>query len=225
MIRRTAIIFFLAAVAAGCGGKPPETPPTPPSSAPDAPGDTPREAMIQGRIKAVDLAGRPLSGMVPIATTTPNAFDQPVSAGAVTGPDGFSSIQFPGDQHLYLRVWDPNLAYFPNNFYEVFPGEGSVAGNMTISMAPSAALRAQLFRADGSAAANENAGLMMIHPTRGPWWPAETDTNQTGDVLFQPLPPGSFVLRFKILSGGQIEHPEIMLPPGETIDLGSVVLY
>ena len=223
MTLRATIALFLMISMPGCGGDTPDQPPALSSEpVPPAPAG---EMQVHGRIKAVDLTGRPVPGMIPIATTTPNAFDQPVAAGAATGAEGTATIHFPGDRHLFLRAWDPGLAYFPNNFYEVLPGEGTMAGDMTISMAPSAGLRAQLFRVDGTVAANENAGLMMVHPTRGPWWPDEADTDQNGDVIFSPVPPGSFVLRLKILSGGQIEHPEIMLPPGETVDLGSVVLY
>ncbi len=175
---------------------------------------------VSGRMRVADRQGNGLSAMVPIATHEPNAFDEPIATGPPTNDRGESRIAFPGDVHLYLRAWDPKLNYFPNNFYHVLPDTGNVADEMVIEMVRAATLIMALHRPDGRALAAENVALMMIHPTRGPWWPAETDTTADGVAAFSHIPPGSFTLRLKTESSGVLEIPEVALPPGDTIDLG-----
>ena len=64
----------------GCGSKP--APAQPPQAA-ASPGQ-----MVTANVITVDLDGRPLSGMMPIASTYPNAFDAPVARGQATKDDG-----------------------------------------------------------------------------------------------------------------------------------------
>lgn len=224
-LARIACLTLLAAVLHACGGSEPVSgpPPAPPatssSTQPSGASNT-----ASGKMLVVDLDGKPLTGMAPVATLQPNAFDKPVSTGALTGSDGQSTIQFPADVNVFLRAWDPTLNYFPNNFYEVPPNQGGPVDDMRIEMVRSATLRAQILRPDGTPAANENVGLMMFHPTKGAWWPADADTDPNGLVEFSNVPPGAFVLKLKIASGAQIEIPETPIRPGGSADLGPVTL-
>jgi len=176
--------------------------------------------MVSGHMRVVDRQGNALAGMAPIATREPNAFDEPIATGAPTDARGESSIAFPSDVRLYLRAWDPELNYFPNNFYDALPGTGKVADGMVIEMVSAATLTMALHTQDGAPLASENVALMMIHPTRGPWWPAETDTTPEGVAVFTRIPPGAFTLRLKTESNKVLEIPEVALPPGDTVDLG-----
>jgi len=222
---RGMIIFAGLLVLAGCGGSPPSepAPPAPAQPAPPAAENAPAN-LVTAQMMVVDLEGNPLADIAPIATLQPNAFDAPVATGPLSGADGHSSIQFPGDTRVFVRAWDPALRYFPNNFYDIPASGGGATGDMKIEMAQAAVLRMQLVLPDGSPAADENAGLMMLHPAKGPWWPASANTDTNGAVCFPTIPPGSFVLRIKVSSGAQIEIPETPLRPGGTVDLGTVKL-
>ena len=191
-----------------------------PPEAASASTDEPAPAVVSGSMRVVDRQGTPLAGMAPIATRQPNAFDAPVATGPLTGPDGRGRIAFPGDARLYLRAWDPELGYFPNNFYDILPDTGDVTDEMVIEMVPAAALLVLLQQADGRPLADADVAMMMIHPTRGPWWPAEARTSSEGVAAFTRVPPGAFTLRFKTGDGALLEVPEAALPPGQTTDLG-----
>jgi hypothetical protein len=222
---RRATAALMCLLLAACGGSPPPKEPAPPIAPETPPAAAGSGAsLVTGRMLVVDLDGKPLANMAAIATLQPNAFDQPVATGPLTGADGLTEIQFPSDARLFLRAWDPALAYFPANVFEVLPTSGGVVEDMRVEMAPSAALQAQLLLPDGAPAANENAGLMMFHPTKGAWWPANADTDGSGLVHFPNVPAGAFVLRFKTASGARIELPETPLRPGSTVDLGVVTL-
>jgi hypothetical protein len=162
--------------------------------------------------------------MAPIATTTPNAFEQPAARGRLTGADGRSEAPLDPKQYLYVRAWDPNLAYFANNYYDVPPGEGVIEDTLTIQMAPAAAMAAEVRLSNGEPCANTKLRAELIHPERGPWWPAHAETGPTGRVLFRNIPPGKFIVRFETESGNAIEVPAVDLPPGGAVDLGRVEL-
>jgi len=225
--------ILLAGVLAGCG-KPQSTPPPEPKTSPPAttqpeesakePAVTPPSGMLEATVRVIDLDGAPLAHMAPIATREPNAFDTPVATGSATGPDGMGTIRFAGDQHLFLRAWDPGLTYFPNNFYEVLPGGNTIDSQLTVQMAPAASLEAQFVLPSGEPAANQPVGLMLMHPTRGPWFPAESQTDAGGNAEFTHLPAGSYVMRFKVESGPRLEYPETPLPPGNSVNLGVLAL-
>ncbi len=177
-----------------------------------------------GYFEAVDPAGKPLANMRPIATQTPNAFDVPVATGDPTGADGKGQLVFPNNERLFLRLWDPELKYFANNFYESVAHEGNVTDTLKVVMAPAASFEVTLLLADGSALNQDPVEIMMAHPTRGPWWPARGTTDDTGHVRFDQVPPGQFVLRVTSSSGHEIDVPEIQLAPGGHLDLGAVAL-
>ena len=162
--------------------------------------------------------------MTPIATTESNAFDSPVATGNDTDTTGQSTIRVPSGQHLYLRAWDPGLNYFPNNFYEVLPGGDSIPKELVIQMVPASSLSVQFLLPDDQLAADTNIGLMLFHPTRGPWWPTESQTNSEGVVTFDHLPAGEYVLRFKSETGARLEHAQTALPPNAQVDLGMLSL-
>ncbi|MCX5757789.1 MAG: hypothetical protein NTU83_04655 [Candidatus Hydrogenedentes bacterium] len=63
----------------------------------------------------MDLEGKPVRGMIPIATREANAFDEPLVRGEPTKEDGSSVFVIPSDQRLFLRMWDPALRHFANN--------------------------------------------------------------------------------------------------------------
>jgi hypothetical protein len=147
-----------------------------------------------------------------------------VATGSATDASGTGTIRFPADENLFLRAWDPGLNYFPNNFYEVLPGGGAVEETLVIQMVPASSLSVQLLLPGDVLAADTKVGLMLFHPTRGPWWPTEAKTNADGFVTFDHLPAGQYVLRFKTESGAKLEHPETALPPAEVVDLGVISL-
>ena len=170
------------------------------------------------------LSGTPLSGMIPIVTSQPNAFDKPIASGAPSDASGRSSIRFPVDQKVALRAWDPSLLYFPNNFYDVLPGSGAIKDTLVVKMVKSASLEATLIGTDGTPLKNENAGIMLFHPVHGPWWPAEADCDENGTVTFYKIPPGSYVILLKVASGPEIELPESYIAPDTLTSLGAIQL-
>ncbi len=202
---------------------PVEAPDGPPP-APEAEAASPTATSLFASVQVVDLEGAPLPNMAPIATKEPNAFDAPVATGSATNPEGRGTIRVPTTEHLYLRAFDPTLNYFPNNFYEVLPGGGKIEGELVIQMVPAASLSVQLILPNNQPAANMAVGLMLYHPTRGPWWPAEAQSNADGFVTFPHLPAGEFVLRMKVASGARLEHPQTALAPRSAVDLGVLSL-
>lgn len=170
------------------------------------------------------LSGDPLSGMTPIVTLQPNAFDKPIAVGSPTDTSGLSSIRFPVNEKVALRAWDATLLYFPNNFYDVLPGSGSMKDVLVIKMVKSASLEAILIGRDGTPLINDNAGIMLFHPVHGPWWPAEADSDENGVVTFYKIPPGNYVIRIKVASGPEIELPETYIAPDELTSLGAIQL-
>lgn len=232
-MRRLVLAIGICCIAAGCSDPgetvpdatavtPPPAPAPAPAPATDAePVTTPATgASVYATMKVVDLEGNALANMAPIATREPNAFDLPVATGAATDANGEGSIRFNPDEHLYLRAWDPGLDYFPNNFYEALPGGSTIDGLLQIQMVPAAQLDVQLLLPTGEPVANQPVGLMLFHPTRGPWWPAEGQTSAEGVVSFPHLPAGEYVLRFKVESGERLEHKATPLPPGSAVNLG-----
>ncbi len=229
---RAAAGFLLTACAlAGCGGEPGEQPElappqlqrTPRKGAPAQAPEVP-EGQVLGYVRVVGLDDKPLAGIRPIATEARNAFTEPVASGPPTGGDGRSHLYFPGDKQLFVRGWDPELAWFPNNFFQAVPDSGQVTSEMTLVMVRAAALTATLLYPDGRPVASENVGLMMFHPELGPWWPTQADTGPGGEVRFGPVPAGEFLLMVKAASGEQLEIPPVALPPGSEVDLGPVLL-
>ncbi len=217
----------LAIVFAGCGQPEPNAP-QPPVSPAEAPppveSSEPETRTITARVFVTDLEGAPLEGMVPIATRTPNAFDEPVARGAATGADGKASMSVTLSQRLYVRAWDPEFGYFANNYFDVLPAQGTETDEMAITMARGCGLSATLALPGGVAAANAPVKLYMEHPTRGPWWPGHGKTDAAGRVHFPSVPPGNFILSLEIDRAGQLEIPRVALPPGGNVDLGEMTL-
>lgn len=232
-MNRAVLLALATLLAAGCGGGPgPASPPEParpaaekqnePAPAPKA--EVP-EGQTLGYVRVVSLDGNPVAGVRPIATARRNAFTEPVASGPPADNDGRSYLYFPDDKTLFVRGWDPELHWFPNNFFQAVPGTGEVTGEMKLVMVRSAVITATLLRPDGEPAANENAGLMMFHPELGPWWPSDAVTGPGGEVRFAPVPAGAFLLKLKVASGGMLEIPPVPLPPGGEKDLGARVLH
>ena len=199
------------------------TPAPAPAAAPAAPTEK-HVPTVTATLTAVSLSdAQPLPGMVPIITLEPNAFDEPLAHGDPTDVSGVSTFVFPADRKVCLRVWDPTLAYFPNNYFDVVPSEEDAATEGKIAMAKAASLHALLLRPDGTPAANETVHLMMIHPKRGPWWPSEALTDSGGAVAFDRVPPGMFALQLECPSG-RLRVEDVTLLPGESGNLGPVTL-
>ncbi|MBI2434968.1 MAG: hypothetical protein HYV26_19100 [Candidatus Hydrogenedentes bacterium] len=180
--------------------------------------------LVTAYLRVTDLKGAPLAGINPIVTAQPNAFDKPLAVGALTGADGAGTVQFLSDRTLFVRAWDPELSWFPNNFYEIPANAGNVARDMVISMVAASALEAQFLLADGTPAGQQVVRLMLSHPQWGPWWPAQAQTDGAGSVRFANVPPGAYALRFEVESGAHAAVDTAMLPPAETLVLGPLML-
>lgn len=220
-VRALMLAFVLALSLAGCGGcgSKPKPSPTPPPQPPAANG-----AMVTANIVAVDLDGHPLAGMVPIASTRPNAFEAPVAHGEPTKADGSGSVSIPAAEHLYLRAWDPELKRFANNFYDILPGTEMDPAPLKVMMVSGARLTAQLLNPDGKPAAKASVDLKMSHPTQGPWWPARAEANDAGIVEFQCVPAGRYNVRIETAETKKADLAGVELPPGGAKDLGQVSL-
>jgi len=216
---RATVAAFVLALLVGCGRE--EAPAPEPDPRPSTAAAATR---VVAQLRVVDLEGRPLANMAPIATLQPNAFDKPVVQGALTKEDGQASLVLPNDQLLYVRAWDPNVRMFANNYLEIRPGPATSTQQMDVVMVPGASLDAVLAGRDGKPAANVRVGLMMVHPAEGPWWPDRADTNARGAVHFPSVPAGKYTIRIKLAAGGESEIADIYLPPGGAIDLGTVTL-
>jgi hypothetical protein len=206
---------------------PPQEEAPPPVSA-DAPpvADAPvaESGFLTAPMRVLTLGGTPLKGMAPIATYNPNAFDTPIATGSLTDADGLSSIRFPASEKVALRAWDPDLRYFPNNFLEVLPNSGTIQETLEIRMVQAGILFAALILPNHQPVSGEEVGLMLIHPVYGPWWPAESVTNDRGEVVFDRIPPGKFLLRLKVSSGPSVEVGETYIAPAEPTALGQIQL-
>ncbi|MCL4217428.1 MAG: hypothetical protein KJ052_10560, partial [Candidatus Hydrogenedentes bacterium] len=202
------------------------SPPTSPAEQPEAqeqPEASPGSP-VQAEVTVVDLKGQPLANILPIATANPNAWDNPIATGGPTDSEGKTRIVVPVGEWLCLRAWDPSLRYFANNYYEILPVLGDHIEPMTIIMAQSASFELRLLRADGQPAANETVRLVLFHPSQGPWWPAESTSDAEGKVRFDAVPPGQFLMRLEATGGGQIDIPDVTLPPGSSVKMGDVTL-
>lgn len=180
------------------------------------------EQKVYGKVIIVDSSGAPVEKVGAIATFKPNAFDEPFAWGNLSGKDGISEIWVPKNTHMYIRAWDPELRYFPINFYEIPPTDADALEEMTIKMMESAVVEMTLIDFEDKAIANENVGLMMIHHKYGAWWPCQGYTDSSGNVVFKPLPPGIFDLRIKTERGIILEIKEVSLPPGSHTVLGKI---
>ncbi|HIJ66646.1 MAG TPA: carboxypeptidase regulatory-like domain-containing protein [Candidatus Hydrogenedentes bacterium] len=209
--------ILLAIAASGCSQEHRAGEKTEPVAAP-----VPRR--ILASVRAVGLDGTPVPGIMPIATTDPNAFDEPFAKGQLTGPDGRSAITIEPGRHTYVRGWDPALRKFANNYVELLPVSGNAIEEMVLVMVSGAALEAALLTPDGVPAANVEVRLMMVHPAEGPWWPATAVTDADGLVRFGAVPAGNFAIRLVADDIGEIEFAEVMLPPNGTVQLGRIVL-
>ena len=179
---------------------------------------------VLAQVRIVDLEGRPLANMAAIASASPNAFDPPVARGELSREDGQCTLSLPSDQRLYVRGWDPTLRMFTNNYYDVLPGQGTHTEMMTLVMVEGASMEAVVVNVDGKAAADTPVGIMLSHPTQGPWWPSQGKTDAQGAVRFESLPAGTYVLKVAVPSGGQLEIPGVDLKPGGHMSLGRVNL-
>ncbi len=226
-----ALLAVIVVIAAACGKPtPPPGPSAPPAStvaAPEASANaapSTGDAEIVANVRAVDADGHPIAGMMPIATTEPSAFTEPVARGPLTNAEGRSELRLPTNQWLYVRTWDPEQRRFANNYFDVPPGEGNTMPLLEVVMLEAGRVQAALRRADGSPFVGITAGLLLIHPTAGPWWPTETQTAAMGLVTFGPCPAGKYIVRLKTESGESIELPDVIILPGRTTDLGEQTL-
>ena len=172
----------------------------------------------------VDLEGKALAGMIPIATLKPNAFDEPLASGPPTGPDGKGYVFLPKVERVYVRAWDPTLKHFAGNYLEAFPQEGEATELMRITMPKSATAVAILVDANGRPEPNLPVRIMLHHPKEGPWWPAETITTPEGIALFENLPPGEYLIEVVTPDGRNTQLPNAALPPGTNANLGKIIL-
>jgi hypothetical protein len=225
MILGTSLLCLGFSSGCSCEKKDSSPPPTTASKpAEKTPAKKEAPALFHAPVKVVNREGDPLPGIVPIATRSANAFDSPLAEGRPTGPDGLSGIRLSLTEKIAIRAWDPSLFFFPNNFYDVLPGSGNPQKPLVITMVEAAAVEAELILPDGRPAAHENTGLMMFHPVHGPWWPADGESNEKGEVIFRKVPPGSFILRLKVASGPTLETGEQFIAPGEHTHLGRLQL-
>jgi len=217
-MKRLAPFLFVFALGCDCWNS--TSPPAPPAIKPAPP---PTTTGVRAHVYVVDMAGRPIKGMMPIATVQPNAFDKPLARGDLTGSDGRGIVVIPADRSVCVRAWDPQLHLFANNYHEVPPGPATDTGTITITMLPGASLRAQVLTPGVQPAAGKSVDLMLFHPTLGAWWPARADTDDAGKVFFSSLPPGVYTVKIESAGVGAIELAEIKIDPGGEADLGPLV--
>lgn len=205
-----------------------EAQPVDASAAPaDAPSPTPSLPagdMVLAHVEVVDQSGAPLAGMAPIVTRQPNAFDEPVSSGTLTGADGLGAVRAPANEHLYLRAWDPQQRYFANNYYDLLPGGGGETDTLRVTMVEAGGFTAIAQNADGTPLAGEELRALLIHPVAGPWWPAKATTDANGKATFGPVPPGSYAIRMGLPEAAPKDLPTLTMAPGELADAGTVTL-
>lgn len=193
----------------------------PPPSAIDSasPQSTPDGPVV--RLYAVDLDGNPLPGMLPIATYEANAFGAPVVYGDKTGADGLTGVVLPRTDRLWVRAWDPELNWFAVNVFDVVANVGNETDLLTVQMARAGSLSAALHDSDGEAHTSKSVGLRMSHPTRGPWWHADGETDGSGRVTFAKVPPGEYLIGITLTSGERAEWGVTRINPGTAVDLGA----
>lgn len=179
---------------------------------------------VVANVTITDLEGHPLAGMLPIATKSPNAFDAPVAQGDESGSDGTSTLLLPPGERVFVRAWDPTMGMFANNFYEVpgFPGEKTQP--MTVVMVPCSSLEAIVLDEQGQPIAGKEIRLMLIHATKGPWWPAQTISDGEGKVVFRNIPSGQFTVELGSRQLGVAELTNVPLPPGAVVNLERVTV-
>jgi hypothetical protein len=224
-----AAAFLLSALLTACGGRETQqAPPAPnvqtPSTATPEKGSAQENSTVTAHIITEDLQHRPLGKMIPIVTRQPNAFDQPISHGEPTNANGEGSVVFSPAEHVYLRAWDPAIQSFANNFYEILPGSEMDPTPLKVQMVPGARLSALLRTDDPKASQNTSIALKMSHPTRGPWWPAQANSDEKGFVEFPKVPAGKFDIVIEAPSGAKAQLDGVMLSPDGNIDLGEVTL-
>jgi len=212
-MRKALVLWMIACGLAACGGQQPAPEPAAP-----APGKA------TATVTLVDLEGKPIAGVAAIAVTEPNAFNKPVAEGAVSGPDGVSTITIPQGQHLYIRGWDSEMRYFTNSFLDVTAEQGMTLPPMTVTMVEGCALDALMRTAEGLPAANVEVELTMAHPSRGPWWPARAITRADGVFHLRSVPAGRFNLEFKTSDGRAARRDDVEFQPASRTDLGIVTL-
>ncbi len=231
--RRLCAAFMIIAILAGCGREKAGEgdKPTDGSSGARARDQTAKQTQrdttadskwIPAEVKVVDLDGRPLSGMRPIATTVPNAFERPISVGEPTAGDGSSGLMIPEDRQVYIRAWDPELNWFANNYIDIPPTPGSSVPELRIVMVRAGSLTVRLIAQTGEPLADTQIELMMFHPTKGPWWPAKSETDDRGNVEFESVPPGVYTVRIDAATSGRIEVADVAIDPAGHTDLGKV---
>ena len=171
-------------------------------------------------VQALDRAGQPLAGLIPIATLQPNAFDEPLAKGEPTDTNGMGTVSVPSNKKVFVRIWDPSFQLFANNYLDV-PSENE---STQVQMITGATIEIALVTADNKPLPDTAVSLMMVHPRIGPWWPGESVTDKNGRIIFGPVPAGQFNLLLQTKSTGKAEVTEVVLMPGERKNIGSVCL-
>jgi len=100
---------------------------------------------------------------------------------------------------------------------------GPVAADTPVTMVPAAEAHGVLLLPGGGPAANTPVSLMLSHPTRGPWWPAEAVTGADGAFSFPNIPPGVFRVELTAAAGAAMLE-EVTLQPGAPNELGAPTL-
>jgi len=195
-----------------------------PQTLPETPGPEKKSPSpwVTGKIFIIDSTGKPLENMAGVATEKPNAFDEPIARGNLSGPEGISTIQIPKNKAVFIRAWDPILHYFPNNYFEIAPTDADYLEDMQVVMLEASSIELRLLDKDSQPISNKSVGLMMFHPKLGPWWPCDSLTDEAGNTQFTPLPAGMYNLRIRTENGMILEIKEVKIPPHSSINLGIV---
>jgi hypothetical protein len=192
--------------------------------APEPEANAPEEGVAVARVRVLDLQGQPLARMAPIVTRQPNAFDPPIAQGPVTGADGRSWVSYDGSKSVCIRAWDPTLAFFANNYYDIPENPGGQTPELDVVMVPAAAFGCVVHTPDGALLHDAEIELLMSHPAKGPWWPASATTNDAGRVAFDRIPAGEYILMLNTKLNGRADLGTVALRPGSFSDLGEVTL-
>lgn len=182
------------------------------------------ENLAELRVQYLDADGNPLRGITAGATWSRDGSGG-WTEGTRSDEDGWAVLYLYPDQAQYVRGFDRSGDLVAEGVEQVEPQAGETLGNLRIVMVPAGRLHGQLMRQDGSPLAAETVECRItfgdgVRTSR----PLKTDG--AGRFEMDRITPGVIRLTMEIgtVLFNDIVGPAFELRPGETKDLGRVVL-